>query len=40
LGFRTAEIARELGLNADVLRVRLSRLRQKFRAAGLANDWL
>lgn len=38
-GFRTAEIARELGVNGDVLRVRLSRLRVKLRAAGVADDW-
>ena len=39
-GYRTAEIARELGLNADVLRVKLSRLRARLRAAGVAADWV
>ncbi|HMP60731.1 MAG TPA: ECF-type sigma factor, partial [Gemmatales bacterium] len=40
LGFRTVDIARDLGLNADVLRVRLSRLRQRLRSAGLADEVL
>jgi RNA polymerase sigma factor (sigma-70 family) len=39
-GYRTAEVARELGLNADVLRVRVSRLRQRLRAAGVLAEWL
>lgn len=39
-GHRTAEAARKLGLDADVLRVRLSRLRQRLRASGLLVDWL
>jgi RNA polymerase sigma-70 factor (ECF subfamily) len=38
-GYRTAEIARELGVSGDLLRVRLSRLRAKLRAAGIAEDW-
>jgi len=37
-GFSTAEVARRLGLDADVLRVRLSRLRQRLRAAGLPEE--
>jgi RNA polymerase sigma-70 factor (ECF subfamily) len=39
-GYSTAEAARELGLDADVLRVRLSRLRQRLRATGLFTEWL
>jgi RNA polymerase sigma-70 factor (ECF subfamily) len=39
LGFRTVEIARQLGLNPDVLRVKLSRLRRRFTDLGLATDW-
>jgi RNA polymerase sigma factor (sigma-70 family) len=39
-GYSTAEIARLYGLNADVLRVKVSRLRQRLRAAGLASDVL
>lgn len=39
-GYRTVEIARELGQNPDVLRVRLSRLRHRLRSAGVADDWL
>lgn len=38
-GYRTAEIARKLGANPDVLRVKLSRLRAKLRASGVAADW-
>lgn len=37
-GYRTVEIAARLGLNADVLRVRMSRLRAKLRTAGVA-EW-
>ncbi len=39
-GLSTADAARELGQDADVLRVRLSRLRQRLRAAGVLTDWL
>lgn len=39
-GYRTVEAAEKLGVNADVLRVKLSRLRAKLRATGLADDWL
>jgi RNA polymerase sigma-70 factor (ECF subfamily) len=39
-GYSTAEAARELGLDADVLRVRLSRLRQRLRRAGILTEWL
>jgi RNA polymerase sigma-70 factor (ECF subfamily) len=39
-GYRTVEIARLLGQNADVLRVRMSRLRARLRAAGLGEEWL
>lgn len=39
-GFRTVEIARELGLDADVLRVRLSRLRRRLREQGMLADGL
>jgi RNA polymerase sigma-70 factor (ECF subfamily) len=34
------EIAAELGLSAVALRVRLTRLRQRLRAAGVLDDWL
>lgn len=39
-GHSTAESARLLGLDPDVLRVRLSRLRQRLRDCGLFDDWL
>lgn len=39
-GYSTAEAARELGLDADVLRVHLSRLRKRLRAAGVMSDLL
>jgi RNA polymerase sigma-70 factor (ECF subfamily) len=39
-GYRTADVARELDLNADVLRVKMSRLRAKLRAGGVMADWL
>lgn len=39
-GFSTADVARRLGLDADVLRVQLSRLRRRLRQRGLLNDWL
>jgi RNA polymerase sigma-70 factor (ECF subfamily) len=38
-GFSTAEIARQLELDAHALRAKLSRLRQKLRAAGF-GDWI
>ena len=34
-GFSTAEAARQMGANADVLRVRLSRLRKRLEASGI-----
>ncbi len=39
-GYRTTEIAAMLNQNADVLRVRLSRIRARLRTAGVADDWL
>jgi RNA polymerase sigma-70 factor (ECF subfamily) len=39
-GYSTAEAARKLGLDADVLRVRLSRLRKRLRDSGELTDWL
>lgn len=39
-GHSTAEVARLLAVDADVLRVRLSRLRQRLRATGLLSEWL
>lgn len=39
-GFSTAEAARELGLDGDVLRVRLHRLRQRLHAKGVLAEWL
>lgn len=39
-GFSTAEIARALNLDADVLRVHLSRLRRRLRADGVLTEWL
>lgn len=39
-GHTTAEVARELGLDPDVLRVRLHRLRQRLRATGAFTEWL
>ena len=39
-GYRTAEVARTLGLDADALRARLSRLRQSLRFTGVLTDWL
>jgi RNA polymerase sigma-70 factor (ECF subfamily) len=39
-GHSTAEIARQLGLEPDTLRVRLHRLRQRLRAAGVLTEWL
>jgi RNA polymerase sigma-70 factor (ECF subfamily) len=39
-GCSTAEAARQLGLDADVLRVRLSRLRRRLRESGALHEWL
>jgi RNA polymerase sigma-70 factor (ECF subfamily) len=39
-GYSTAEVARELGADPDVLRAHLSRLRQRLRSAGILNEWL
>ncbi|MCA9262899.1 MAG: sigma-70 family RNA polymerase sigma factor [Planctomycetales bacterium] len=39
-GFSTAEIARQLGINGDSLRVQLSRLRARLKAIGLLDEWL
>lgn len=39
-GFSTAEVAAELGLDARILRARLSRLRQRLRDEGVLTEWL
>jgi RNA polymerase sigma factor (sigma-70 family) len=39
-GYRTVEIAEQLNLNADVLRVKLSRLRARLRAQGIVAEEL
>lgn len=39
-GYKTVEIAEILGLNADVLRVKHSRLRARLRASGVVADWI
>ncbi len=39
-GYRTAEIARALGLGADALRAHLSRLRRSLRFTGVWADWV
>jgi RNA polymerase sigma-70 factor (ECF subfamily) len=39
-GYSTADIGRQLGVSADVLRVRLSRLRKDLRDRGLLTEWL
>jgi RNA polymerase sigma-70 factor (ECF subfamily) len=39
-GYSTAEAARTMGLDPDVLRVQLSRLRRQLRANGVLTDWL
>lgn len=39
-GNTTADVARQLGLDADVLRVKLSRLRRRLRDAGVMADML
>jgi RNA polymerase sigma factor (sigma-70 family) len=39
-GYSTAEAARQLGVDADVLRVRLSRLRRRLRESNALTEWL
>ena len=39
-GHTTVEAARQLGLNSDVVRVRLSRLRLRLREQGLLTELL
>ena len=39
-GYTPAEVAEQLGLNVNAVYVRLSRLRQRLRDAGLLDDWL
>lgn len=39
-GYSTAEAARQLGVDADVLRVRLSRLRRRLRERNALTEWL
>lgn len=39
-GFSTIEAATALGLDPDVLRVKLSRLRKRLREKGLEDDWM
>jgi RNA polymerase sigma-70 factor (ECF subfamily) len=39
-GFSTAEAARQLGEDADILRVRLSRLRRRLRDGHVLQEWL
>ncbi len=39
-GYSTAEAARELGLDPDILRVQLSRLRRRLRSEGVLAEWL
>ena len=39
-GYSTVEIAQQLGLNSVTLRVRLNRMRQRLRSAGLLEEWL
>jgi RNA polymerase sigma-70 factor (ECF subfamily) len=39
-GHSTAETARALGLDADVLRVQLNRLRHRLRVGGVLADWI
>jgi RNA polymerase sigma-70 factor (ECF subfamily) len=39
-GQSTAEVARTLSLDADILRVRLSRLRRRLRVTGVLTEWL
>jgi RNA polymerase sigma-70 factor (ECF subfamily) len=39
-GYSTAEAARHLGVDGDVLRVRLSRLRRRLRQSNALKEWL
>src|SRR5262249_41295306 len=39
-GYSTKEIAEELQLDLNLLRVRMTRLRQRLRASGVVADWL
>ena len=39
-GYSTVEVANELGITADVLRVRLHRLRQRLRDRNLLAEWV
>ncbi|QDU62104.1 RNA polymerase sigma factor SigD [Planctomycetes bacterium Pan216] len=39
-GYSTVEAAEEMGADAAVLRVRLSRLRKRLRDLGFASDWI
>jgi DNA-binding CsgD family transcriptional regulator len=39
-GYSPAEIASDLGLSDVAFRVRLTRLRQRLRSAGILDDWL
>ena len=39
-GYRTVDVARETGIDARVLRARLSRLRERLRRRGLLKEWL
>jgi RNA polymerase sigma-70 factor (ECF subfamily) len=39
-GYSTADVARQLGVDARILRVRLGRLRKRLREEGLLQDWL
>jgi RNA polymerase sigma-70 factor (ECF subfamily) len=39
-GYSTADVARHLGVDARVLRVRLGRLRKRVREEGLLADWV
>jgi RNA polymerase sigma factor (sigma-70 family) len=39
-GFTTAEAARKMGQNPDIMRVRLSRLRKELQDIGAMHDWL
>lgn len=39
-GYRTSEVAEQLGIDAKVLRARLSRLRARLRQEGLLSEWL
>src|SRR5262245_51633566 len=39
-GYRTAEVARQLGMDCDVLRAQLSRLRRRLRQEGALAEWL